>query len=91
MSLLHNMNRATKDLANACLWIAALLIGLAVFVVLVIARYGFNASQAALDELQWHFVGAAILFAIVSCIDEDSHVRIDNVYARFSNRLQRTT
>ncbi|WP_299481796.1 TRAP transporter small permease subunit [uncultured Roseibium sp.] len=81
MSLLHNMSRATKGLAKACLWIAALLIGLTVIVVLVqvTARYGFNASQAALDELQWHFVGAATLFAIVGCIDEDSHVRIDIV------------
>ena len=54
----------------------------------VVMRYSFHNSSVAMQELEWHLFAIGILFGVsVSLIDE-SHVRVDFLYDRYSPRTK---
>src|SRR5690606_23477757 len=54
----------------------------------VIARYVFNRSSIALQELVWHLFGAVFLLGAAHTLKKDEHVRVDIFYARFSDKTK---
>lgn len=68
---------------------AALLICLVVIVAYnVIGRYAFRSSSLGLQELAWHFYAAIFLLGIPFALRTGSHVRVDILYERFSDRTK---
>jgi TRAP-type mannitol/chloroaromatic compound transport system permease small subunit len=51
-----------------------------------IARYFFSTGSIALQEMEWHLFAMVFLFGIAYGLKEDSHVRVDVLYDRFSPR-----
>jgi TRAP-type mannitol/chloroaromatic compound transport system permease small subunit len=52
----------------------------------VIARYLFNSSSAAMQELVWHLFGAVFLLGAAQTFKKNGHVRVDIFYNRFSDK-----
>lgn len=52
----------------------------------VIARYWFQASSIALQELQWHLFGAIFCLSMAWTLQKDQHVRVDVFYHNWSAR-----
>jgi len=53
-----------------------------------IVRYFFSSGSIALQELEWHLFDVVILFSIAYALREDSHVRVDIFYEKFSKKTQ---
>jgi len=51
-----------------------------------IMRYFFSSGSIALQEMEWHLFAMVFLFGIAYGLKEDSHVRVDVFYDRFSPR-----
>ena len=51
-----------------------------------IMRYFFSKGSIALQEMEWHLFAMVFLFGIAYGLKEDSHVRVDVLYDRFSPR-----
>ena len=51
-----------------------------------ITRYFFSTGSIALQEMEWHLFAIVFLFGIAYGLKEDSHVRVDVLYDRFSPR-----
>lgn len=54
----------------------------------VVARYFFNSSSIALQELEWHTFGAIFLLSMAWTYQKDGHVRVDVFYQHFPPRLK---
>ena len=54
----------------------------------VIARYAFSASSIGLEELSWHIYAALFLLGIPYALKSDTHVRVDLLFEKFSNKTQ---
>ena len=65
-------------------WLCILLV--AAIIVQVILRYVFGRGLVVLEELQWHFYGIMIMIAIPYGVITDSHIRLDLLHSRFSQR-----
>ncbi|MEJ2298354.1 MAG: TRAP transporter small permease subunit, partial [Woeseiaceae bacterium] len=53
-----------------------------------IMRYFFSTGSIALQEMEWHLFAVVFLFGMAYGLKEDSHVRVDVLYDRFSPRWQ---
>ena len=51
-----------------------------------IMRYFFSTGSIALQEMEWHLFSIVFLFGIAYGLKEESHVRVDVLYDRFSPR-----
>ena len=51
-----------------------------------IMRYFFKTGSIAMQEMEWHLFSMVFLFGIAYGLKEDSHVRVDVLYDRFSPR-----
>lgn len=56
----------------------------------VVARYFFDASSVALQELEWHLFGFIILLSMAHTLQRNEHVRVDILYGRLSERARTT-
>jgi len=54
----------------------------------VISRYFFNGGSIAMQEMEWHIFGVIILFGMSYALREESHVRVDFLYNKFSPKTQ---
>jgi len=61
----------------------------------VILRYGFHRNQLLLgwplvpmEELQWHLYSVPVMFGLAYSITNDTHIRIDILHMRMSQKLQ---
>ncbi|SME91498.1 TRAP transporter small permease subunit [Pseudobacteriovorax antillogorgiicola] len=54
----------------------------------VIARYFFQASSIAIQELLWHLFGFIFLIGAASTLHFERHVRVDVFYGGFSSRVK---
>ena len=50
----------------------------------VFMRYVFHNGSIAMQEMEWHLFGIIVLLGITYALKEDSHVRVDVLYSRFS-------
>ena len=62
--------------------------GVLIFVIIlqVILRYGFGHGLVLLEELQWHLYALGIMFGASYAQMMNSHIRVDIVHARLSDR-----
>ncbi len=65
---------------------------LALLVILIVydasARYLFSVGSTALQELEWHLYDVVILLSIAYTLKQNSHVRVDIFYDKFSLKTQ---
>ena len=73
-------------IGNSISWIWVVL--MLVIVVNVCARYIFGEGRIEFEELQWHLYATGFLLAISYCVSTDSHIRVDVLHERFSERVQ---
>lgn len=55
----------------------------------VALRYGFSNGQVWLEELQWHLYGMGVMMGLCYAQINDSHIRVDILHQRFSDRTKR--
>lgn len=73
-------------IGNVVAWLNVVLI--VNIIVQVVLRYAFGEGMVWLEELQWHFYGVCIMFAISYTLVDDAHIRLDIFYQRFSARTK---
>lgn len=71
-------------LGHGIAWVYAAL--LVVIVTQVVLRRGFDSGLIVLEELQWHLYAVGILFGIVYAQVKESHVRVDVLQNKFSQK-----
>ncbi|MCD8212849.1 MAG: TRAP transporter small permease subunit [Campylobacter sp.] len=54
----------------------------------VVARYFFQYGNVGFQELEWHCFAIVFLLGMNYALKEDSHVRVDIFYAKFSPRTK---
>jgi TRAP-type mannitol/chloroaromatic compound transport system permease small subunit len=54
----------------------------------VVMRYALNNVSIGMQELEWHLFSAVFLLGIPYAIHENSHVRVDIFYDRWSEKTQ---
>lgn len=64
---------------SAWLWVATIV----VITMNVVDRFVFGRGSIALEELSWHFFGAAMLLSLSYAVVTDDHVRVDFLRERF--------
>ncbi len=52
----------------------------------VFMRYLFKSGSIALQEMEWHLFSVIILLGMSYALKEDSHVRVDVLYAKWSDK-----
>ena len=52
----------------------------------VFMRYVFKSGSIAFQELEWHIFSLIILLGMSYALKEDSHVRVDILYTKFSEK-----
>lgn len=86
---------AFPDFLDKCIrWIGHLVCGvngllIAAIIGQVVLRYGFSHSQVWLEELQWHLYAIGVMMGLSYAQINDSHIRVDILHARFSDRGKR--
>ncbi len=90
MALLLKLDQCFDYLARFCGLLACIAMILLLFNVFydVIMRYAFNDVSIAMQEMEWHLFSAVFLLGIPYAIRENSHVRVDILYERWSPRTQ---
>jgi TRAP-type mannitol/chloroaromatic compound transport system permease small subunit len=71
-------------IGHVIMWTNLVLI--AVIILQVILRYGFGRGLVILEELQWHLYALGIMFGASYALTLDSHIRVDIVHARLSEK-----
>lgn len=90
MMLLLKLDHCFASIARFCGALACIAMILLLFNVFydVIMRYAFNDVSIAMQELEWHLFSAVFLLGIPYAIRENSHVRVDILYDRWSVKTQ---
>jgi TRAP-type mannitol/chloroaromatic compound transport system permease small subunit len=64
------------------------LVLLAIILINVLLRYAFGSGRVEFEELQWHLYSIGFLGGLAYCAQNDSHIRVDVLYERFSPRMR---
>ena len=90
MPFLLKLDHIFTCLARLCGALAGIAMILLLFNVFydVVMRYAFNDVSIAMQELEWHLFSVAFLLGIPYAIKENSHVRVDIFYDRWSKKTQ---
>lgn len=75
-----------KRIGIVLMWANCVVIAL--IILQVILRYGFGRGLVILEELQWHFYAIAFMFGLSYAVVTDSHVGMDLVYDRLSQKAR---
>jgi TRAP-type mannitol/chloroaromatic compound transport system permease small subunit len=67
-------------------WVALVIV--AIMATNVILRYLFSVGTVWAQELEWHLLVPLILFGMSYAMRHGEHVRVDIVYAKFSDRTK---
>lgn len=78
-SFIDTIGRATS-------WLALIIIVLMTCNVML--RYVFSYGTVWAQELEWHFMGALILFGMSYSLLKDDNVRVDLFYAHYSSKTK---
>ncbi|SCA56840.1 conserved membrane hypothetical protein [Candidatus Terasakiella magnetica] len=81
------LDNLIRHIGHAVCGVNALLI--AAIIGNVALRYGFSNGQVWLEELQWHFYAIGVMMGLSYAQVNDSHIRVDILHARFSDRTKR--
>jgi len=80
------IDNITKYIAYLTAFVLALLVILVVYD--ATSRYLFSEGSTALQELEWHFFDVVILLSIAYTLRNNSHVRVDIFYEKFSPKTK---
>lgn len=80
------LNRIVRRIAETTAWLNVVLI--AVILLQVVMRYGFNRGMVPLEELMWHLYAIAFMFGMAYSITNDSHIRVDIVHMSLPRKAQ---
>jgi TRAP-type mannitol/chloroaromatic compound transport system permease small subunit len=80
------IDKSIKYISYFTAFILVLLVLLVVFD--ATSRYLFSEGSTALQELEWHFFDVVILLSIAYALKQNSHVRVDIFYEKFSLKTQ---
>jgi TRAP-type mannitol/chloroaromatic compound transport system permease small subunit len=80
------IDRFVEAVGTATAWISLVIVGLMATNVLL--RYLFSAGSVWAQELEWHLLVPLILFGMSYALRHGEHVRVDIVYAKFSERTK---
>ncbi len=80
------IERVTDALGRATSWLALVIVVL--MATNVILRYSFSYGSVWAQELEWHLLAPLILFGMSYAMLHGEHVRVDVLYARFSERTK---
>jgi TRAP-type mannitol/chloroaromatic compound transport system permease small subunit len=73
------------DVVGECTsWVALVIV--AVMATNVLLRYLFHTGSVWSQELEWHLLAPLILFGMSYALRHGEHVRVDILYAKFSDR-----
>jgi TRAP-type mannitol/chloroaromatic compound transport system permease small subunit len=75
-----------RRIGHVLMWSNVIVIFL--IILQVVLRYGFGHGLVLLEELQWHFYAVGIMFGISYAVMTNSHVGMDLVYERMSEKWQ---
>jgi len=76
--IVEALNGAVRRVGHFFAWFNVLLI--AVILLQVVLRYGFNSGLVYLEELIWHLYATAFMFGLSFAMVTDSHIRVDIVH-----------
>lgn len=82
--IVDGINNFIRFVGHIAAWVNILLI--AVILLQVTLRYGFNNGMVLLEELIWHFYAVGIMFGLSYAMTTDSHIRVDLIHNRLSPR-----
>ena len=80
------LNAIVRRVAETTAWLNVALI--AVILLQVVLRYGFNKGLVPLEELMWHLYAVAFMFGMAYAVTNDSHIRVDVVHMSLPKRTQ---
>ena len=80
------IERVVDLVGRAASWLALVIVVL--MAVNVVLRYLFSIGSVWAQELEWHLLAPLILFGIPYALLKGEHVRVDVLYAGFSERNQ---
>ncbi|MDA7946921.1 MAG: TRAP transporter small permease subunit [Hyphomicrobiaceae bacterium] len=81
------IDRFILGIGSILSWGAVILI--AVIILQVVLRYGFRHGLVVLEEAQWHLYAIGVMFGLSFAQVKDSHIRVDILHMRLSERTQR--
>jgi tripartite ATP-independent transporter DctM subunit len=82
----EGIERAVDLVGRAASWLALVIV--AVMATNVVLRYLFSYGSVWAQELEWHLLAPLILFGIPYALLKGEHVRVDVLYAKFSEKNQ---
>ena len=78
------LDRFITGIGESAAWLNVVLI--AVIITQVTLRYVFSKGLVILEEMQWHLYAVVIMIGLSYCATHDSHIRLDLLHHRFSQR-----
>lgn len=81
-SSLNIVERISEKIGAITSWLAIILVIVVCYD--VVARYLFNTSSVAIQELEWHIFAVLFLLGATYTLKHDKHVRVDIFYSRMS-------
>jgi TRAP-type mannitol/chloroaromatic compound transport system permease small subunit len=82
----ERIERAVDFTGRAASWLALVIV--VVMATNVVLRYLFSIGSVWAQELEWHLLAPLILFGIPYALLKGDHVRVDVLYAKFSQKNQ---
>ena len=73
-----------RRVGHVIMWANVILIF--VIILQVFLRYGLGRGLVILEEVQWHLYALGIMFGASYAMMMDSHIRVDIIHARLSNK-----
>jgi TRAP-type mannitol/chloroaromatic compound transport system permease small subunit len=80
------LNNVIETIGRLCSALNVVLI--AAIIIQVVLRYIFGLGLVQLEELQWHLYAVNVIFGMAYCLSVDSHIRLDLVHAKLSQRTK---
>jgi TRAP-type mannitol/chloroaromatic compound transport system permease small subunit len=80
------IERFVDAVGRATSWVALVIVVL--MAINVVLRYLFSVGTVWSQELEWHLLVPLVLFGMSYALRHGDHVRVDILYARFSDRTK---
>lgn len=84
--IISAIDRFNTAVGKCTAWLSAVLVLVVCYD--VFTRYFLKKSSIAIFELEWHIFSVLFLIAAAYTLKNDSHVRVDVFYSRFSPKLK---
>ena len=85
-NICHQIDKLNEAIGKGVAWLTTLLVLLICYD--VVARYLFNATYAAIIEMEWYLFSFIFLLGAAFALKHDKHVRVDVFYANFTEKQQ---